>query len=625
MAILPGRMRVAARLLPFITALLAAHAASGAPVIPEEIADAIFADGEAEFFVILKEQADLSAARRLARKEEKGRYVFETLRAKAESSQRKIRAWLDSRGVEYRPYWIKNMVLVTGDLEVLLDVAEHPDAAEIRPNRPANYIDLVRRGTGDAGDGSLAVEWNLTQIQADRVWDELGVTGSGIVVMGNDTGVQWDHPALKNHYRGWNGAAADHNYNWFDPGGRFPAAPGDNNDHGTHTMGTMVGDDGGGNRIGVAPGAKWIACKGCASNSCSDAHLLACFQFALAPTDLSGANPDPQKAPHVMNNSWGGSGGDDWCYSTIQTLVDAGIYMSFSAGNSGSKCSTHGSPGDYDIVTSTGAVSQGGSIASFSSRGPSKMTPVTPKPNVVAPGVNIRSSVPTNTYESGWNGPSMAAPHTSGLVALLWSADPSLIGDVAQTQGIIEQSAVPTEDGQCSVPAPPNAVYGWGEIDCYAAVQPRTVPTPTPIPTLVPTVTPTPTETPTPTVPPTPVPTLPPAENVLSSSLVTRGEILRGTFVLRESVKRPFRPYVVVVLPDGSMRDARTLGMTLNPLVWFMPALGAPFEYEILRARVPEGAPPGTYALVTAFFDSTIDVQSRWQAFLDVSAFFQVQ
>ncbi len=203
MAILPGRMRVAARLLPFITALLAAHAASGAPVIPEEIADAIFADGEAEFFVILKEQADLSAARRLARKEEKGRYVFETLRAKAESSQRKIRAWLDSRGVEYRPYWIKNMVLVTGDLEVLLDVAEHPDAAEIRPNRTANYIDLVRRGTGDAGDGSLAVEWNLTQIQADRVWDELGVTGSGIVVMGNDTGVQWDHPALKNHYRGW--------------------------------------------------------------------------------------------------------------------------------------------------------------------------------------------------------------------------------------------------------------------------------------------------------------------------------------------------------------------------------------------------------------------------------------
>ena len=113
MTILPGRMRVALRVLPCIPVLLAAHSATGAPVIPEEIADAIFADGEAEFFVILKEQADLSAARRLARKEEKGRYVFETLRAKAKSSQRRILAWLDSRGVEYRSYWIKNMVLVT--------------------------------------------------------------------------------------------------------------------------------------------------------------------------------------------------------------------------------------------------------------------------------------------------------------------------------------------------------------------------------------------------------------------------------------------------------------------------------------------------------------------------------
>lgn len=617
------RLRAAALILSCILSPLAAHAAA---VIPEEIVESIFADGEAEFFVVLRDQADVSPARRLRSKEAKGRYVFETLRGRAESAQRGIRAWLDGRGVEYRPYWIRNAVLVTGDLEVLLDIAEHPDVAEIRPNRTANYIDLVQRGTPDAGNGTAAVEWNLVQVQADRVWGELGVAGSGIVVMGNDTGVQWDHPALKGHYRGWNGAAADHNYNWCDPRGTYPSAPGDNHGHGTHTMGTMVGDDGGANKIGVAPGAKWIACKGCASTSCYDSDLLACFQWALAPTDLSGGNPDPAKAPHVMNNSWGGGGGDDWCYSAIQTLVDAGIYMSFSAGNSGSGCSTHGSPGDYDTVTSTGAVAQGGAIASFSSRGPSRMTPVVPKPNVVAPGVNIRSSVPGNAYQSGWNGTSMAAPHTSALVALLWSADASLIGDIAQTRSVIEQSARPTEDGQCSAAARPNAVYGWGEIDCYAAVQPRTGSTPTPTITPKPTITPTrgPTATPTRTPPPTRTP-LPFAENVMNGAVFRKGNAARGTFLLHQPVKRPFQAYVVVVLPDGSMRDAWTLDTRLTPATAFMPALGVPFSCLVLDAAVPPGAPRGSYALVTAFFEPWQTPRSRGKAFLDVSLPFTVR
>lgn len=613
MTFLSGRRRVVVRALPFILAALVAYPASGGPVIPEEIVDEIFANGVTEFFVLLKEQADISPARRLQSKEAKGRYVFETLRGTAESAQKGIRAWLDDRGIEYRPYWIKNAVLVTGDLEVLLDIAEHPDVVEIRPDRTTNRIDLVRRGKPAAGSGTAAVQWNLAQVQADRVWNELGVTGSGIVVMGNDTGVQWDHPALKAKYRGWNGSTADHDYNWHDPGGTYPTAPGDNHGHGTHTMGTMVGDDGGENKIGVAPGAKWIACKGCASSLCSDSDLLDCFQWALAPTDLSGGNPDPKKAPHVMNNSWGGDGGDDWCYSTIRTLVDAGIYMSFSAGNEGSGCSTLGSPGDYDIVTSTAAVSEGGAIASFSSRGPSTMTPVVPKPNVAAPGVDIRSSVPGGGYEDDWSGTSMAAPHTTGLVALLLSADASLIGDVAQTRSVIEQSARPVEDAQCSAAAPPNAVYGWGEIDCYAAVLPRTIPTPTP------TVTP----RPSPTVPPTP--TIPTAENMLSSTAVSRGEVLRGTFLLHRSVNRPFRPYVVIVLPDGSMRDARTLSLNLEPLVQFVPALGAPFGMEVLAVRVPEGAPNGTYSLASAFFDTLGPVRARSQAFLDVSACFAVK
>ena len=80
--------------------------------------------------------------------------------------------------------------------------------------------------------------------------------------------MQFDHPALVRQYRGNNGDGTfDHNYNWFDPAGVCvpSTAPCDNDGHGTHTMGTMVGDDGGANQIGVAPGAKWIAAKGCES------------------------------------------------------------------------------------------------------------------------------------------------------------------------------------------------------------------------------------------------------------------------------------------------------------------------------------------------------------------------
>ena len=126
-----------------------------------------------------------------------------------------------------------------------------------------------------------------------------------------DTGVQYNHPALVNQYRGnLGGASFDHNYNWFDPSSVCPSpVPCDNNNHGTHTMGTMVGDDGGTNQIGVAPGARWIAAKGCETNNCSDAALLASAQWILAPTDLNGSNPRPDLRPDIVNNSWGGGGG----------------------------------------------------------------------------------------------------------------------------------------------------------------------------------------------------------------------------------------------------------------------------------------------------------------------------
>ncbi len=104
-------------------------------------------------------------------------------------------------------------------------------------------------------------------MHAPDLW-ALGYTGQNIVVGNADTGIRWTHNALKTHYRGWNGTSADHDYNWWDAihsggGSCTPnhVEPCDDNGHGTHTTGTAIGDDGAGNQIGVAPGARWIGCR----------------------------------------------------------------------------------------------------------------------------------------------------------------------------------------------------------------------------------------------------------------------------------------------------------------------------------------------------------------------------
>src|SRR5262245_49261195 len=264
----------------------------------------------AGFLVYLRDKADLSGAKAL-QGDAKANHVFRALTGTAARSQAGVRAVLDAHKAQYKSFWVANAIYVKGDRALVDSLASLPEVERIDASKSYPLIEPVQR-TPDAAPN--AVEWGLTNIEAPRVWSEFGVRGEGIVVANIDTGVQFDHPALVGKYRGnLGGGSFDHNYNWFDPSsvcGSPSLVPCDNNGHGTHTMGTMVGDDGGANQIGVAPAAKWIAAKGCEVNTCTDAALLASGQWIVAPTDLTGNNPRPDLRPDIVNNSWGGGPND---------------------------------------------------------------------------------------------------------------------------------------------------------------------------------------------------------------------------------------------------------------------------------------------------------------------------
>ena len=437
-------------------------------VTPAEIP--ISEDGSYSYFVILKDQADLSPAKGLLTKAEKGRFVVQALRTVAEQSQKELKSLLESRSISYKSYWIQNMILVTSDREEMQTIASRSDVLKLVPNQRRQILDGSERANARRANDSRGVEWGVQQIRAPEVWDALGITGEGVIVCDNDTGVQWDHPALKEHYLGWDGGTVNHNYTWHDCTGTSPTVPLDDHGHGTHTTGTMVGDDGLGNQIGVAPGAKFIAVKNMDSDGGGlDAWFHDSFQWILAPTDLSGNNPDPGRAPHIVNNSWGFDGNDNQFYADISALTAAGIFVEVSAGNEGPDCGTLRSPADYDNVFTTGASQTGASIADFSSRGPSALFPSITKPDITAPGENIRSSVPGGEFEGGWSGTSMAGPHTCGMIALIWSANPNLIGHIDDTSDLIRSTAWESRVKECTGPdaVSPNMVFGYGEIDCY--------------------------------------------------------------------------------------------------------------------------------------------------------------
>jgi PKD repeat protein len=459
---------VVATLLPALAfAKMPVEEAASAPIDPyilEEMAAS--PDGTAAFFVLFEAKADLSPAYAIDDWELRGQFVYQTLKATAERSQASLRAWLDARGIGYRSFIIDNSVFLTAGQAVLDDLAAFPGVAKLR----GNHVYTITPSWQEAGPAAKpdAIAWGVSHIGADQVWNDYGFKGQGIVVAGMTTGVEYTHDALFVNYK----CQADPGSNecWEDPSNICGGLPCDNNGQGTHTMGTMVGDDDPGLawNAGVAPDAQWIYCKGCESSSCSEFALNACADWLLAP------NTDPANRPHVIGAAWGWNGDcNDFYQAKVQAWRAAGIFPAFSPGAGGPGCSTMRSPGDYPESFATGATDDTDTIASFSSRGPSCTTFGSEiKPEVAAPGVNIPSSVPPNTWAI-FSGTSMSAMHTAGTAALILSAAPGFIGDVEAVELIMTSTAACIEDLSCGgTPCPDgrNNVYGWGRIDAYAAV-----------------------------------------------------------------------------------------------------------------------------------------------------------
>lgn len=487
-----------------------------------EVAAAADAANKVEIVAVLREQVDIQSAAAAAesaadgqspdaRVHARGQALYDALVATAQATQAPLRAWLDARGVTYRTYYLVNMLLIEGDAVLVEALRARPEIERLALNVATPALAITSQASsalpaqwhiGAVGAQSSTPPWGVTFVNAPAVW-ELGYTGEGIVVASQDTGVQWDHPALQSAYRGWDSTTmtVTHTYNWFDAWGldavRMTSClgdaasdaqvPCDDNGHGTHTVGTMVGDAtvDGGAVLGVAPDAEWIGCRNMSGGIGSPASYTDCFQFFLAPYPQGGdpmTDGDPSLAPHIINNSWScppseGCDDPDILRSIVETALAAGQFVAASAGNSGSNgCSSISAPiAIYDASFTVGSIDSNGALSAFSSRGP-----VTAdesgriKPDIVAPGSTVYSAYPRNSYT--WlNGTSMASPHVAGAVAVLWSAVPDLIGDIDRTEDILRASATPIAYTACG-PDPlgddlANNGYGAGQLNLLAAVQ----------------------------------------------------------------------------------------------------------------------------------------------------------
>jgi subtilisin family serine protease len=404
--------------------------------------------------------------------------VVTALQEKAKNTQGPLLVDLESRlgkGINgYQSYWLINAVMVTGDVEVVRQVAARADVELAEVDLVPELIQPTRVEQSGKSIQAIGIAPGIVSVGARRVWDELGIRGEGALIGSLDTGVDGNHPALSNR---WRGTHAPWNECWLDVLGSGTTFPVDNGSHGTHTTGTMTGiapND----TIGVAPAAEWIATNAIDQGAGGgfDNDILNCLQFFTDPDGDPGTTDD---VPDVVQNSWGVHEGftgyvdcDSRWWNAIDACEAAGVALCWSAGNEGSSSQTLRSPADRATTLyncfSVGATQYYSpfNIWSSSSRGPAGPNcgpqEYRMKPEISAPGVDIYSSVPGGGYQGGWNGTSMAGPHVAGVMALMRSANPNV--DVITLKQVLMTTAV--DLGQSGE----DTAYGHGFLDAYEAV-----------------------------------------------------------------------------------------------------------------------------------------------------------
>jgi subtilisin family serine protease len=403
------------------------------------------------------ERPDLRPALQARSWTRRGRRTVTALRhayRRARARPRVVRR-LRERGAEVTPLWIANAVLFRAARDVADEIAGIDGVTEVVGGRDldlgAHYGPTTRGPIVDGPNagGPAAVPASLATVRVPEARAD-GFSGAGVTVGFVDTGVDARHPDLAAGHRAIAG--------WFDPTGRCPSGPCDRGGHGTTVAGVAVGA-----RTGVAPGAQWIAARGCTRSSCTLTLVLPALQFMLAPGDR---RPDPDLRPEVVNSSWSIDEPSTALGRAMTALHAAGIVNVFAAGNAGPACATVGFPASQPEVVAVGATDDRGAVARFSARGPG---PLGPEPALVAPGVSVVTTAAGGGYAIS-SGTSMAAPVVTGTYALAVQAAPRHRGSPSLHDAVIT-AASPRPRSACRSHGVPNSAYGHGVLDAAAAVR----------------------------------------------------------------------------------------------------------------------------------------------------------
>ena len=380
--------------------------------------------------------------------------LVKALQLRAHTSQADVTGIVDG---PVKSFWLVNAVAFSGTPEEIRQVAADPEVADVDLDTVVHIADggttTADRPFKDAGTG----DWGLAASNVPAVWSTYGLYGAGVTVGTIDTGVTAENPDLVGKVAAWH-----------DFVGNSPT-PRDDNGHGTHTAGTIVGGSAGGAAIGVAPQARLVVAKAMNKNGSGSASAL--IAAAEWMTDPDG-NPATADQPSVINNSWAAPGANDtWFRPMVKRWLELGIVPVFAAGNSGPDAGSVGNPASYPESLAVGAIDADNVVAPFSGRGPvvwddedgtgpaAGTTFI--KPDISAPGVGITSSVGTG-YLS-YSGTSMAAPHVAGVAALLRQANTALTA-----QQIVDTLKATADD---LGPAGTDSSYGTGRLDALKAVQ----------------------------------------------------------------------------------------------------------------------------------------------------------